>query len=373
MSKRKSPSVWVMTAEFEPHIIGGLGTVATDLTKALKKLKVKVKVITKSRSKSTASTEKKGMKVVGIPMINRYYKPVRASYRPKKTLQLINRLFPKKPHVLHVHSPEFAGTAALFKKKYHIPILYTCHSLVAMEGGKHHKWSMLQALLFRNADKIVVPSTWLKMQIKKRYPSAASKTLVIPNGVQIFSKGTKVPSHQLLFVGRLIKDKGIEPLIHSISKLSKKNKRVHLNTIGGGSPKYHKRLKKIAKKDGVSSKISWLGALPHKKVLKLYNRNGAVVVPSKQESFCLVALEALANGIPLVSTRAGGLKEFVNKRNALVIKAVKAKEIAQAIKQMWGNPGKTKKRIKQGKLTAKKYNWQTIAKEYKNVISRLRR
>nr|WP_245203521.1 glycosyltransferase family 4 protein [Ammoniphilus resinae] len=360
-----------MSTEFEPYIIGGLGTVATGLAKALKKLKVKVKVITKGRSKSTASTKKKGIKIVRIPMNKRYYKQARASYRPKKTLQLINRLFPNKPHVLHVHSPEFAGTAVLFNKKHHIPILYTCHSLVSMEGSKHHKWSTLQALLFRHADKIVVPSTWLKKQIKKRFPSAASKILVIPNGVQVVSKGTKVPSHNLLFVGRLIKNKGIEPLIHSISKLSKKNKRVHLNIIGGGSQKYRKRLKKMAKKDGVSSKLSWLGALPHKKVLKLYNRNGAVVVPSKQESFCLVALEALANGIPLVSTRAGGLKEFVNERNAQIIKAVKAKEIAQAIKKMWENPQKTRKRIKQGKLTANKYNWKIIAKKYKNVISRL--
>ena len=372
VSKKRLPSVWVMTTEFEPFIIGGLGTVATDLAKELSKVNVNVKVVTKSPTNSIDSTQKNGIKIVRIPMNNRYYKRAAASYRPYKTRQLVKRLLPKRPDILHVHSIEFAGTAVLFKKKHKTPILYTCHSLVSMEVGKRHKRSRLQELLLRHADKIVVPSTWLKRQIKKRYPAVASKIIVIPNGVRIVSKETKIPSHRLLFVGRLIKDKGIEPLIHSISKLSKKNKHVHLNIIGVGSAKYRKRLNKIAKKGGVSHKISWLGGIPHKKVLKLYDRNGAVVVPSKQESFCLVALEAMAYGVPLVSTCSGGLKEFVNTRNAEIIKAVKTNEIAKAIKKMWEDPKKTRKRVKQGKLVAKRYNWQFIAKEYKYVISRLR-
>ena len=124
-------------------------------------------------------------------MNNRYYKRASASYKPKKTLKLINGLYPKRPDILHVHSIEFAGTAVLFKKKYHTPILYTCHSLVSMEVGKNHKRSKLQGLLLRHANKIVVPSTWLKRQIKKGTPLWPPKSPLSPMGFDSSLKGLK--------------------------------------------------------------------------------------------------------------------------------------------------------------------------------------
>ncbi|UVI27952.1 glycosyltransferase family 4 protein [Paenibacillus spongiae] len=373
MKLSSSPSVWVMTAEFAPSIVGGLGTVATELAKALMKQNVRVNVITQSTTHSVHLTQNKGLATVRIPASARYYNHSSSSYKPESIQQLSTRFFPRKPDVIHIHSLEFERAAILLKRKYHIPIVYTCHSLVSMEDGSSLRSIKSQASLLRHADQIIVPSYWLKKEIQKRFYSAASKTKVIPNGVRVGSNGTRVPPHRLMFVGRLIRDKGIEPLIRSISILSGQKKQIRLTVIGKASLKYQKRLKAIAKQIGVLSNIRWLGFLPHGQVQRMYSSHGAVVVPSKLESFGLVALEAMANGIPLISTRAGGLKEFVNPRNAQIITAVDSNAISQAIEAVWKNPGKTKQRLIQAKLMVKRYSWRRMAAEYKTLFLRLQR
>jgi glycosyltransferase involved in cell wall biosynthesis len=254
---------------------------------------------------------------------------------------------------------EFARTALFLKQKHRIPVVYTCHSLISMESGSRSYRSKLQHELIRQANKVVVPSMWLKREIQRRYSGVAFKIKVIPNGVSSFSQGTRAPSHQLLFVGRLVRSKGIEPLIGSIARLS---------IIGKGSSSYRGRLAAIAKAKRVLSNIRWLGSLPHSRVQRLYTSYGAVVVPSTQESFCLVALEAMANGVPLVASRAGGLKEFVNSNNAQIITAVESRAISRAIEAMWNNPGRTRQRVANAKLVARRYQWRRIAGLYKMLF-----
>jgi len=82
----------------------------------------------------------------------------------------------------------------------------------------------------------------------------------------------------------------------------------------------------------VANRIRWVRKKPYAAVQRMYASYGAVIIPSKTESFCLVALEAMANGVPLISTLSGGLKEFVNKRNAQIIRSVDRASIAKAIK-----------------------------------------
>lgn len=355
------PYVWVMTTEYAPFIIGGLGTVATELTRSLMASNVKISVISQSRGRSV---QKQNNNIVRIPTIASYYNAASRSYKPSSIQQVTRQYFPRMPDVIHVHSMEFAMAALFLKKKYRIPVIYTCHSLVSMEHGSRIGRSKIQDAIIQQADKIVVPSFWLMKEIQKRHAGTASKIKVIPHGVRSAAKVSKAPATKLLFVGRLLRAKGIEPLIRSISLLSAKNKRVRLSIVGEGSPHYKKSLRSIARKGRVSSKIRWVGSMPHGKVQRLYSSYGAVIIPSEQESFCLVALEAMANGIPLVSSRAGGLREFVTHQNAQIIPAIESRAIVRAIKQMWKNPHKTRQRVANARQLAKRYNWRRTANRY---------
>lgn len=365
MSINARPNVWVMTAEFAPHIIGGLGTVATQLTRALKRAQVNVAVITQGFGRKPQFKKNDAMNILSIPNTSMYVR--NKSFKSDKILALTGQYFQQKPSLIHVHSLEFTEAALLLKRKYGIPIIYTCHSLVSSESSKRVSRIKRQAQLMRLANRVVVPSEWLKQEIRKRHPSINAKIKVIPNGVIRFSNISAAPSHKLLFVGRLIKSKGIESLIMALPMLKANNKHVHLTVVGKGSPHYRSYLRQLTRRLNVESNVRFIGALPHHKVQRLYSSYGAVIVPSKQESFCLVALEALAHGIPLVSTRAGGLREFVNGTNAQIIPIISSKTIGRVIVAMWNNPNVTKKRTIAGKVVAKHYNWSKIARSYKSI------
>jgi glycogen(starch) synthase len=363
VTKRRPPTVWVLTKEYSPHIIGGLGMVATELTKA-SSAAVKICVVTRSRSRSVRLVKNNRVTVLRIPAHKFHVRGIRTATA---------RYFSTKPDVIHVHSLELARAALWLKRKYRVPILYTCHSLSDTGKGMRQRRRKQQARLIRHAKQVVVPSRWLKNGVRTTFPGSVSKIRVIPHGVHSAARASRTDVHRLLYVGRLLRGKGIEPLIRSVSSLSARNRQVRLTIVGKGSSGYQRRLKALVRRKGIRSRIRWRGFVPHHKLRRLYATHGAVVVPSTKESFCLVALEAMANGIPLVSTRAGGLKEFVNPRNAQIISSITHKGITRAIRTMWKNPKKTRQRIAIARRAAKRYTWRRAAARYSAVYRRLQR
>lgn len=132
-----------------------------------------------------------------------------------------------------------------------------------------------------------------------------------------------------------------------------------------------RKIKALARKLGIASRIRWLGFIKPQQMIQLYPRFGAVVMPSSQESFGMVALEAMAHGVPLVTTRAGGLKEIVNANNAKIIPAVTARAIANAIELMLKHPQLTNQRVRNARATARRYTWHRAAAHYKAVFNQL--
>jgi glycogen(starch) synthase len=371
MMNTKSVTIWVMSAEYMPLIIGGLGTVASELSTALARNHLRVKVVTRSPNPFIQLSKRLNTSVLHIPDNHANYNWNSNQYKPIRTAKLAISRLSGIPDVIHLHSLEYTDLALWMKKKYRLSVLYTCHSLVSMERMKGQKLLKTQIKLLRGADRVVVPSFWLKSEIQRRYKISSGKIRVIPNGVTPASFQSNAPRYKLLYVGRLMHEKGIEPLIRSISILSKVDRRVSLTIIGRGAQKYRSALQLTAKRQGLIKRIHWLGFIPHHKVRHLYASYGAVVNPSTIESFGLVALEAMANGVPLVSTRAGGLKEFVHPSNAQIIKSAKSTAISQAVKAMWKQPSLTRRRVIRAKAVAKQYHWSRIAKRYKSLMMQM--
>lgn len=363
------PYIWVMTAEYAPLLIGGLGTVATQLTRSLIASDVDIDII--SVGHFYKKQKKKQHTILRLPKSVSTMNTRKKSFKPQYVLRAAKRTFPRKPNIIHVHSMEFAEAAIALKLTYRIPLVYTCHSLVSLEKNHAPVRRLMQGKLLRQATRIIVPSQWLKSEISRRYPGTAHKIQVIPHGVPFVAKQSQAPPHKLLFVGRILNNKGIESLILALPTLAKKNSKTSLTIVGKGAPHYVYYLKSLARKNKVLSRIRWLGSLPHNRVQRLYRSYGAVIVPSKQESFCLVALEAMAHGVPLVSSDKGGLKEFVTAQNAQIIPLIKSKSIGQAIVSMWSHPSKTRERVMAAQYVARKYSWRYIARLYKQMFVNL--
>ncbi|OME80210.1 glycosyl transferase family 1 [Paenibacillus sp. FSL A5-0031] len=372
MKSRRKLKVWVMTNEFHPNIVGGLGIVATSLTKMLSKIDVEVMVLCSSGFKQLSFSKPDGrLRIIRIPKNSRYYSHYSRAFKASTVLRAAVAMGFGKPDLIHVHSTDFAAVASAAGSLYRIPIIYTCHSLaskgITSSSGKN------QAKLFLTAKRIVVPSRWQANEIKRLNTRKQGRITIIPHGVKSKSRQTKGSPTNLLYVGRLLPSKGINPLIKAVALLYQNHKNVSLTIVGSGSVAYQSSLHALAKRHGIAGRIRWIKKKPNEAVQRMYATYGAVIVPSKKESFCLVALEAMANGVPLVSTLSGGLKEFVNTRNAQVIHSVDSSTIAGAIAALWKNPAKKKQRLTNAHSTAARYKWPTIARRYKSLFMNLRK
>jgi glycosyltransferase involved in cell wall biosynthesis len=187
--------------EYEPFIIGGLGTVATNLSKALARSGLQVTVLSRSPTSRFGITRKPRLSIIRFPKGPIYDRPAAAAR------WLMKRAF-RKPDNIHIHSVQLANWAIFLRKKYKIPIFYTCHSLIAMEPGPLTKKRIIaesrQVQLLKIANKIVVPSRSELVHLKRRYPFSAKKTTVIKHGVAIRKSASRGPLHHLLYVGRLV-------------------------------------------------------------------------------------------------------------------------------------------------------------------------
>lgn len=302
--------IWELTHEFEPYIIGGLGTAVTQLTRSLVQNGAQAVVISKTNRQTIEYSTQQGIAMIRFPKTTTYFHSTRQQFKPNVIDAWLQRRAMPKPTVIHIHSPQYILLANHFRKKYNVKIIYTCHSLIALEEGSDQNKQMVeqqQKQLFYVASKVVVPSKWQANLIKMLYPNVSTKVVVIPHGVTKRKQITPGDRHKLLFVGRIIPVKGLDHLFEGISILKRAGHRVFLDIIGTGSKDYVHYLRNYAKLLGIDANIRWRGFIPQQRLQQMYSSYGAIVMPSHHESFGLVALEALASGLPLIATTAGGL------------------------------------------------------------------
>jgi glycogen(starch) synthase len=190
--------------------------------------------------------------------------------------------------------------------------------------------------------------------------------------VEITAPITCQSNRRLLYVGRLNRKKGIEELLRAIALLRRTTSRVTLDVVGTGNAAYTSKLRKLAHSLKLNRCITWHGYKPLHEIRSLYSSYGAVVVPSHQESFGLVALEALAGGVPLISTRSGGLSEFVDTSVAEVIPRITPLEISKSIRRFWLDTGRAEVRVANGRKRARHYEWRNVAERYARLFEQLR-
>ncbi|HBI03554.1 MAG TPA: hypothetical protein DDY49_05950 [Paenibacillaceae bacterium] len=352
--------IWVMTQEYSSHIIGGLGVVATQLSRCLGEFAgTDVVVLTTGKTWSISTKTLPG--VIRIPRS--------WLQEPQKVWKKLKLAGLHLPELIHIHSVQY-GTLVAFFKKLKVPVLYTCHSLICLETSKKRTaMEKEQIRLFNLANKVVVPSGWMKSEISKAYPHITGKTIVIQNGVKPFPKKiSSPPFYKLAFIGRILPSKGIRQFIEALPMLINANPLVTLDIYGSGTKKYMDRLKTVVKEHQLESKVFWHGFIKHEELREFLPTLGAVVMPSTGESFGLVALETLASGVPLVSTCVGGMDEFVSPHVAEIIQGVDSTSIASAIYRMWSRPDVTILRVENGLVLARQYTWKTIAEEYRKVM-----
>ena len=178
----------------------------------------------------------------------------------------------------------------------------------------------------RGASRVVVPTVMERAHLLRLYGVPSSRVRVVPPGVdgRRFRPLPTEPARAalglagarvVLFAGRLRPHKGPEVAIAALGELlAREGGRADdlVLAIVGGPRSEASRLGEIAARAGLSERVRFLPPVPHDRMPEVYAAADVVVVPSRSESFGMVALEAQACGVPPVASAVGGLRRVVS-------------------------------------------------------------
>lgn len=218
--------------------------------------------------------------------------------------------------------------------------------------------------IWEKASAIVACSQGLKNRAQKFLPSIAID--VIPNGVDLDrfypEKSQRMPDMaRLLTVGRLSATKRVEMLVDVVEILHKNGCKIHFTIVGGGA--LEQQLRQILTKRKVAEIIEVTGRVEQETMPQVYRRHDIFVSASMQEGMSNAMLEAMASGLPIITTRCEGLEELI-AGNGIIIEKPNAEGIAAAIMQLIQDKHLFSSMSAASRKHAELFSWSSVANQY---------
>ena len=378
-----------LTWEFPPFKVGGIAAHVEDLTKAQVKVGLTPIVVTCSFCGKEGYEEKDGVHIFRFNADN-----IPAEDFPTWVLEMnllmenqIIKIFDKfKIDLLHTHDWLSATSAISIKHMYRVPMVATIHSMEigrrgAVRQDRERLIDDLERRLVYESWRTIVCSYFMKNSICSCFHTPENKIDVIPNGIypekydlsfdyESVKMKFAMPFEKIvLFVGRLVWEKGVDLLIGAAPKIISKVPEAKFVFVGKGYMK--NKCMDIAHGLGVRDKVYFSGYLDDKDVDALYSIADVVVVPSRYEPFGIVALEAMAAKTPVVVASAGGLCEVADGC-AYKVAVENSDEIADGVISILTNKELKNDMIENGFLKVNTlYNWNVIASTTKKTYEKI--
>jgi glycosyltransferase involved in cell wall biosynthesis len=197
----------------------------------------------------------------------------------------------------------------------------------------------MQKIVSRTFSHILTVSKSAQKDIKRDFKIPAEKFRIVPNGIDtdLFYPIPEIEREKNRLIVTNSADiplKGLFYLLHAVADLSIKR---NLKLIVIGSPKKNGGIEKLIRKLGIGNRITFTGRISHTEFVQQYARAAIAVIPSIYEGFGIPAGEAMACGIPVISTTGGALPEVVGDAGVLVPPA-DPQALTHAIGELLDNP-----------------------------------
>lgn len=278
-----------------------------------------------------------------------------------------------KPDIIHVHVPVKAGYAALhMKRKLGIPFVVTEHSSAYFEhtvnnffdASRYFRFITKQS--FEQAAVVSSVSDWLLKRLNELF--VIQQTMIVRNVVdtKMFFPITKTSSKKrFIHVSMMFPMKNVEGMIDALYLLEQQTKDWEMIFVGNASAALKERAKDLG------DHVQWAGILNYAQVAQQMQNADALVHFSTYENLPCVINEALCCGLPVITSRVGGIDELVNDSNGLLVESNDIAALAKAMQIVLDEPHRFHKETISHNATAL-FSYETVGLEmihmYKEIL-----
>lgn len=279
-------------------------------------------------------------------------------------------LYKFNPDIIHNHCilPD-ALAGILLSKRFRAKTLVTVHgSDINLYPNRSKLANLLTKFVLKKSDQIIAVSQNVQKKVNKLFPNHKTRVIFVGYNQELFSKRQNKYCQDLVYVGRLIKSKGIYDLVDIFSMLKSKYPNIKLNIIGEGPEKV--ALKKYISKKHLKD-ICLVGGVVHSKLSNKMSSSGIFIFPSYSEGLPVSLVEAMALGKVIVTRSFEGVGKLItNKENGIIFST--NKQAVERISEVLEDKQLFKKLSANASISVKDLSVQKISRDIIEVYNSMR-
>ncbi len=272
-----------------------------------------------------------------------------------------------KPDYVHVHVAMNAGVIAQWiKKKWNIPYLVTEHWSGYYRQSKPSVFDYNFLFRFLNRQVLINATDFLPVTqalgetVKKGFVNVPY--IVVPNVVNtLFFKynPTHAAPFRFIHISSMGYEKNPEGILAAAHLLKDRGYQFELLMLGNKN----EELSEMARRSKLAPEVlNFKKAVSYKEVADEMQKSAALLLFSRYENLPCVILEALCSGVPVISSRVGGIAEVIDKENGILVESENIKQLADAMEQMMINYGYYDRKKIAAESSAR-FNYNTIGRQ----------
>ncbi len=386
--KKHTFTIVMLSWEFPPAVIGGLGRHVWELAKQLAHTGHHVLVVTPHTLGAPSMETVEGVEVYRAKEVACSYDDfhlfvAQTNMNMVEQVRVLSSQY--KLDLVHAHDWLVGFAARYLKESLKLPTISTIHALEEGRSNLDLPFEQLtnqwEDLLINDSDVLIVCSDFMKKQVEIK--TRDNKAIhIIPNGVQISRKksesilgffGKRSYSHLVLFMGRLVPEKGITTLIDAARITLEKHPEC-IFIIAGKGPLLSEYKKEVSRL-GLERSILFIGFLNEAEKAAMLELADMLVVPSLYEPFGMVVLEGMAAGKPVIAAKTGGMISIIeHERTGVFFSPGNVSDLSERINGLLENQElRTTLGVNAINEVIQKYNWEDVRDQteavYKSTVT----